>query len=257
MKSWIIVIGNEILIGRVLDTNSNWIAKKLTELGIKVERILVIPDEEETIVDVLKEACRHADIIISTGGLGPTYDDITSEALAKALNQKWVVNKEALNMVKQRLKRLNLELNEYRIKMAKMPEKAKPLENKVGVAPGIYVEYNNSKIFALPGVPSEMKHIYLNHVEKILKRIFKRKYYREDKIRVKGYTESTLAPILNKIVTKYPDVYVKSHPLGVVDGKPVIDIVVASYGNDEGTLKNKNITIINEIRKRLDESKKT
>jgi len=257
MKSWIIVIGNEILIGRVLDTNSNWIAKKLTELGIKVERILVIPDEEETIVDIFKEACKNADIIISTGGLGPTYDDVTSEALAKALNQKWVVNEEALNMVKQRLKRFNLELNEYRIKMAKMPEKAKPLENKVGVAPGIYVKCNNSKIFALPGVPSEMKYIYLNHVEKILRRIFKRKYYREDKIRVEGYAESTLAPILNKIVTKYPDVYIKSHPLGVVDGKPVIDIVVASYGNYEETLKNRNITIINEIRKRLDELKKT
>lgn len=229
MKTWIIIIGNEILVGRILDTNSHWLSKRLTELGYNVERIIVVPDRENDIIEAFNEACNKSDVIISCGGLGPTYDDITSMVLAKLLKRRWIINQDALEIVKRRLERFNLDLNEYRVKMAKMPEGAIPLENRIGVAPGIFIECNNRMIFALPGVPEEMRDIYENHVEKILVERFGRKYYVEKKITIEGYPESTIAPILDDLAREYSDSYIKSHPRGVRNNKPVVDIVAAVW----------------------------
>ena len=251
MKTWIIIIGNEILVGRILDTNSHWLSKRLTDLGYSVERIVVVPDREKDIIEVFNEACNKSDIIISCGGLGPTYDDITSMILAKLLRRKWVINQDALEIVRKRLERFNLDLNEYRVKMAKMPEGAIPLENRIGVAPGIFIECNGKMIFALPGVPEEMKYIYENHVEKILIERFGRKYYVEKKITIEGYPESTIAPILDRLAREYPDSYIKSHPRGVRNNKPIVDIVVAIWRESRKEAEDVAQSILKRLEKEI------
>ncbi|WP_243671120.1 molybdopterin-binding protein [Vulcanisaeta sp. JCM 16161] len=155
--AWIISIGNELLIGKTVNTNAAWLARKLTLLGYDVRRIITVPDNEEDEVEVFRDAIRRGvRVVISTGGLGPTFDDRTSEYLAKALNRKYVINDDALRLVIETFKSRGLELTEPRLKQAKMPEGARPLPNPVGTAPGIWVEEGNTVIIALPGVPAEM-----------------------------------------------------------------------------------------------------
>lgn len=225
MIAEIISVGNELLIGKTVNTNAAWLARKLTILGFNVKRITVVPDDEDSIVSEVKASIgRGSKLIVMTGGLGPTFDDKTSESLAKALGRRWVINEEAYRMVKLKYERKGLPLTEYRVKMAKMPENAKPIPNPTGTAPGIYIEHGNTIIIALPGVPSEMKEMFEKYVEPKLKNLVKNRYFVESKIIVKGIPESTIAPIIDKVVKSEPLVYVKSHPKGLELEKPVIEL---------------------------------
>jgi|Deesub1362A_J573_1020465.scaffolds.fasta_scaffold00001_441 molybdenum cofactor synthesis domain-containing protein len=233
MKAWIITIGNEILIGRIVNTNSAWLAKKLTTMGIEVRKMITIPDEEDDIIQAFREAIRHADLVISTGGLGPTFDDKTSEALAKALNRRWVINPKAYKEVKRKFEAANMELTEARLKMAKMPEGSIPLSNSAGTAPGILIEINGKLIVALPGVPREMKAIFEENLEKILAKKAPHKYYAEKSIGVVGIPESAFAPYIDKVMKKYPKIYIKSHPRGHETKGPVLEIHITTYAETE------------------------
>ncbi len=125
--AWIISIGNELLIGKTVNTNATWLARKLTLLGYDVRRIITVPDNEEDEVEVFRDAIRRGGIrvVISTGGLGPTFDDKTSEYLAKALNRKYVINDDALRLVVETFKSKGLELTEPRLKQQKCPRGGK------------------------------------------------------------------------------------------------------------------------------------
>ena len=161
----IICIGNELLIGKTLNTNENWLAKRATSLGIVVKRMSTVGDEIHEIAKVICEALkRKPRFLIMTGGLGPTYDDKTLEGVAESLNQRLVVSERAFQMVKKKYEAYfregrmeKVELTPSRVKMATIPEKAKPILNPVGTAPGIKLDVNRSIIIVLPGVPSEMK----------------------------------------------------------------------------------------------------
>jgi len=228
-KAWILSIGNEVVTGQIVNTNGSWLARRLFMLGFQVKRIISLPDDEEEVVDTFKDAIRrNIDIVISTGGLGPTYDDRTSEFLAKALGEELVINTEALKMIEEKYRMKGLKLTEHRIKMAKMPKSAKPLPNPVGIAPGILVSKNNTVIIALPGVPKEMQAIFDETVEKILRSKAPRTFKVEKWIHVEGIPESSLAPIIEKIFRRYPKVYIKSHPKGKELEKPIIDLYILS-----------------------------
>ncbi len=221
----IISIGNELLIGKTVNTNATWLGRKLTVIGYNVRRITVVPDEVDEIVAVIREAlARKTKVIITTGGLGPTFDDKTSEALAKALNMKWIINEEALKLVREKYEKMGLKLTDYRIKLAKMPEKAKPIPNPVGSAPGILVEKGSSLIIALPGVPKEMKEMFEKHVEPLLKNIGPKLAFYEDILVLKGIPESSLAPFINQVMKEIVKVYIKSHPKGAEGIEPVIEL---------------------------------
>jgi len=227
----IISIGNELLIGKTVNTNATWLARKLTLLGFSVRRITTVPDEISEIVSAIREAIsRGTKIIVTTGGLGPTFDDKTSEALAKALNRKWVINNEALELVRKKYSSMGFEITEHRLKMAKMPEKAKPIPNPIGSAPGILVEENNSLIIALPGVPKEMKAIFEEYVESILKKKGPNIVFYEDTLVLKGMPESSLAPFLEQAMKRTVKTYIKSHPKGSESKEPVIEIHITSSG---------------------------
>lgn len=228
----ILSIGNELLIGKTINTNATWLARKLTILGYNVKRIIVVPDDIDEIVNAIHESLsRKPKVIIMTGGLGPTYDDKTSEALAKALNKPWVINEGAFEMVKRKYDKMGLEMTQHRLKMAKMPKGSKALPNPVGTAPGILIENNGTLIVALPGVPQEMKDIFELHVESILKEAGPKLFFFEKSIIIKGMPESSLAPILDEIMKETPNVYIKSHPSGSESKEPIIEIHFTASGS--------------------------
>ena len=149
--SGIIIIGNEILSGRTQDTNTSTISKWLNSLGIKVQEVRVIPDVEKTIVDTVNELRKKYDYIFTTGGIGPTHDDITASSISKAFNLTYGPHKEAMSLLEKYYK--PGEFNEGRQKMAWMPTNANLIYNPTSGAPGFNIE----NVFCLPGVPSILK----------------------------------------------------------------------------------------------------
>ena len=173
----LLMIGNEILIGKTQDTNSNWMAKRITKYGHRIKRITTIGDDLEiissTIRDILK---RSPDILISSGGIGPTFDDMTLQGIANGLNRSLELNQHAFNSIKKAYEHahsiglLKLEgMTKEREKMAYLPKDSIPLPNTVGTAPGVKFNKGNSTIFILPGVPAEMKEMFRNIITPILK----------------------------------------------------------------------------------------
>ena len=149
--SGIIIIGNEILSGRTQDTNTSTISKWLNSLGIKVQEVRVIPDVEKIIIDTVNELRKKYDYIFTTGGIGPTHDDITASSISKAFNLTYGPHKEAMSLLEKYYK--PGEFNEGRQKMAWMPTNANLIYNPTSGAPGFNVE----NVFCLPGVPSILK----------------------------------------------------------------------------------------------------
>uniref|UniRef100_A0A7C1CDT9 Nicotinamide mononucleotide deamidase-related protein n=1 Tax=Thermofilum adornatum TaxID=1365176 RepID=A0A7C1CDT9_9CREN len=252
-KAYILSIGNELLIGKITNTNASWLAQRLTLLGYCVERIIVLPDNMDDIIEEFQRAVSRADLVISTGGLGPTPDDITNIALAKALNRELETNLEALEMLKEKYAKRGYPLTPEREKMAKLPKGARPLPNPVGTAPGIMVETDSRLIIVLPGVPAEMEAIFADYVEPILKSRGRPYFYREKMIRVKGVPEADLTPILRRALKIDEKAYVKSHPRGLEGGVPVVEIhVYASSSSEEeasGIVDKVEKFLIEEIRK--------
>lgn len=232
----LITIGNELLSGRTLNTNAQWIADILTDLGGTVVRCTIIRDELADIASSIKESTqRGTSYIITSGGLGPTYDDITLEGLALATERGLYVNKTALRQLEKRynlMKKKGLiadpKISPSRMKMVKIPLGAKPLKNPLGSAPGVLLLYETSTIICLPGVPDEMKAIMLRHVVPILKKKFPKFYRLEATIQISGITESVLSPVLDHVLATVKNVYLKSHPIGFEDGISKLDIEIVS-----------------------------
>ena len=222
MKSFveILCVGNELLIGKITNTNAQWLAKRITTLGMKVTRVTVVGDDVDEISTALKAAMeRKPTFIITTGGLGPTFDDKTLEGVAKALNRELEKNEEALRMVEEKYRtyvaegRIECyELTPHRVKMAMIPKGSKPIHNPVGTAPGVLAEHEGTKLIMLPGVPSEMKAIFDESVAPLIRQVAGNLTFYETSIYVWGVPESALAPLLDQVVHDNPYVYIKSHP---------------------------------------------
>jgi molybdenum cofactor synthesis domain-containing protein len=240
----LLCIGNELLIGKTLNTNAWWLAKRITALGLEVKRITVVGDNIEEIVKALKEALRRKPkILITTGGLGPTFDDKTLEGIARALNQKLEINQDAYKMIEEKYRSYvrdgkidKFELTPYRIKMAKLPEKGKPLPNPIGTAPGILLKHGNTYIVALPGVPPEMEAIFNESVAPLVREKAKGVTFYEMSIHVNGIVESEIAPLIDKAMHDNPYVYIKSHPKSAKK-KPHIEIHFSTTAKDANIAK--------------------
>lgn len=149
--------GNELTTGSITDTNSGWIAQRLWELGITVRRIVAAPDRLDDLVAILKDAATLADVVISTGGLGPTRDDLTAEAAALAFDQPLAHHDEAMAQVEARFAQWNRPMAPSNRKQARLPSGCTVLENRRGTAPGFAVDAGSCRLYFLPGVPKEMK----------------------------------------------------------------------------------------------------
>ncbi|KPV61601.1 MAG: competence damage-inducible protein A [Candidatus Bathyarchaeota archaeon BA2] len=242
----IICIGTELLIGKTLNTNAHWLAKRITSLGSKVARITVVEDDVDEIASSVKEAMRRkTHFIITVGGLGPTFDDKTLEGLAKALECKLEINNEALNMVEEKYRKYmeegrmeKVELTPPRVKMARLPQGAKPLFNPVGTAPGVVMEHEGATIVALPGVPSEMKAIFEEAVLPLLKEAAGDVTFFETSIEATGVMESEIAPLIDEAMHDNPYVYVKSHPKGS-ERVPRIEFHLSTTAEDSSVARNR------------------
>ena len=222
--AWIVTVGNEILIGRIINTNASWLAEKLTFMGFSVERIITVPDDLEDIEEEVGRAIARARVVVTTGGLGPTYDDRTLEGVARAAGRRLVLNERALDMVRQFYEKAGYTLTEDRVKMAYLPEGAEAIPNPVGAAPGSYLEVNDAIIVSLPGVPAEMKAMFDNYVSPLLKRIAPHRRAVDCGFTVRGVPESSLAPWIKRAAKMEPSVYLKSHPKGHETGSPLLEI---------------------------------
>ncbi len=241
----IICVGNELLIGKTLNTNATWMAKRATSLGMEVRRITVVRDDPDEIAKVTLEALkRKPSFLITTGGLGPTFDDKTLEGISEALGSKLEVNEKALEMVKGKyeayMKEAKIEkvdLTPPRIKMAKLPEKSEPLNNPVGTAPGVMIDVKGVTLVALPGVPSEMRTIFEESIVPMLKKKAGDVTFFETSIFADSIMESTLAPLIDQVMHNNPWVYIKSHPKGEED-KPHVELHFSTTAKESRTAKN-------------------
>lgn len=171
MKVEIITIGDEILIGQVVDTNSAWLGQQLNSIGASVQRIVSISDEREAIRSAVSEALGRADVVLVTGGLGPTNDDITKVTLCELFGCGTVFHAEVADHIEQLFRRFGRTVSEVNRQQAAIPELAEPLLNKMGTAPGMWFDRGDNVLVSMPGVPYEMKGIM---TDEVLPRLVKR-----------------------------------------------------------------------------------
>ncbi len=214
MIAEIISTGTELLLGKVVNTNAAWLASQLSRLGIIVKRITVVGDDVEDICSVISEALRrNVDIIIITGGLGPTKDDVTLEGLSKAIGKKLIEYEEVIQDFKKRLGEKFMKKLPIVRKMALLPEGSKPLLNPVGMAPGVMVKCGKTYIFALPGVPKEMEAIFEKYIKPFLKKLANVSVKSiEVSLLIKGLPEALVDQLIRELLEreKLKDVYVKT-----------------------------------------------
>ena len=168
----IVTIGTELLLGEIFDTNSRFLAREFRHNGIDLYRLQTIGDNASRISALIQEALQRADIVITTGGLGPTVDDPTRLAVAEAFNTQLVFHPELLVDIEERMKKLGRKLSQNQKKQAYIPEPAQAIHNSVGTAPAFYVENNGKIVICLPGVPSEMEYLWNFSVLPLLKQKF-------------------------------------------------------------------------------------
>jgi nicotinamide-nucleotide amidase len=200
----IITIGDEILIGQVVDTNSAWLSQKLNQIGIKVKQITSVSDDFSHILSALQAANDRADLIILTGGLGPTRDDKTKTALCEFFNTKLVFNQSAFENIENLFTRRNIKITSENRKQAYLPENCSPLPNMIGTAWGMWFEKNDKVFISLPGVPYEMKHLVEEQVLNRLSQRFRLPNIIHKTILTVGIGESNLANIIEKWEDQLP-----------------------------------------------------
>lgn len=194
MLAEIITIGDEILIGQIVDTNSQWIATELNKIGVSVYQISSIQDERTHILQALKEAESRVDIVILTGGLGPTKDDITKKTIAEYFNDKeFVEYPEVIQHIKDMFFKYNIPFKPIQNYQAQLPSKAQLLMNRFGTAPGMWFYENNTVFVSLPGIPYEMKGLMENEVLPKIRFQFKLPYIIHKTVMTYGQGESTIA----------------------------------------------------------------
>lgn len=214
----IIAVGNELLLGDVLDTNSHWLCARLTGLGALVHQVSQIPDKVEAIEEAVRAALgRGACLLITVGGLGPTEDDLTLAGVARALDLQLQLDAAAVELVSAKYRDLarlgyveSAAMTQPRQKMARLPAGAKPLANEVGAAPGVLLRWNESVLVSLPGVPNELKGIFEGSLRPILKELLGEGLYLQWEALVDCGDESVLAPLLRDVSQSHSGVRIKS-----------------------------------------------
>jgi len=189
----IICIGNEIMLGHINNTNSQYLSRRLSCLGVVVSGQLSIPDKPDLIIKSIKASLKEANIVILTGGLGPTVDDITLECIASALNRKLIFNKKIADSIKGSFKKRKLKMPEDNMRQAFLPKGAKSIPNNIGTAPGLIINTKRKLLMAFPGVPFELYPMFEKFGTPYIKKIFNtRRIIVSRVIKIAGLPESTV-----------------------------------------------------------------
>lgn len=233
MLAELITIGDEILIGQIVDTNSAWMAQKLNLAGIKIKQITSVSDERQHILNALKEASQRADIILITGGLGPTKDDITKKTLAEYFNVGFRTDDDALENVKRIFSKYKSPMLETNIRQAEVLENCTTLLNSNGTAPGMWIERDNKIYVSMPGVPFEMMYLMEELVIPKIQESFKLESIVHHTILTAGIGESLLADKISVIEDSLP-----SHiGLAYLPKLGVVRLRLSGRGSDAHMLK--------------------
>ncbi len=233
MLAEIITIGDEILIGQIIDTNSAWMAQQLNAAGIRIKQISSVSDNREHILSALKEASERADLILITGGLGPTKDDITKTTLAEYFQVGMKRDQETLDNVARIFARYNRPLLEVNIRQADVPENCEVLLNKNGTAPGMWFQEKDKVFVSMPGVPFEMMYLMEDLVIPKLKAAFDLPKIIHQTILTAGEGESFLAERIADIEDQLPP----EIKLAYLPKLGVVRLRLSAYGEDEEKLK--------------------
>lgn len=193
MNAIIITIGDEILMGQILDTNSQYIARKLTEIGVEVIEEISVPDKRDEIYDTVDYAMQEADLILVTGGLGPTKDDVTKKVLAEYFGSRLVFNAQAMEWLEELLRNRNLPMNDNNKSQAFLPDNCRILHNFKGTASGMWFEKGWKSLISMPGVPFEMEHLMDTYVIPDLKAKYPNLQLEYRMLKVYDVPESQLA----------------------------------------------------------------
>lgn len=193
MKVEIITIGDEILIGQIIDTNSAWMAAELTKSGFEVTSIQSVGDSAQTIIDAIELAFSRADVLLLTGGIGPTNDDITKSTLCRYFNTKLIFSDEVLENIEQIFTNRSIALNDLTRNQALVPEECTIIQNKAGTAPILWFERGGKVLVSMPGVPFEMKTAMAGDIIPRLQSQFSLEDYLRQSALIAGITESGLA----------------------------------------------------------------
>ncbi len=246
MNAEIITIGDEILIGQITDTNSKWIAEELNKIGVSVYQITSIQDDENHILNALKEAESRVDIILLTGGLGPTKDDITKRTITSYFNDTLVLDEEIVDHIKQLFQKINYPFTDINKQQALIPTKCTPLKNKLGTAPGMWFEQNEKIIVSMPGVPNEMKGLMLNEVLPKIQDKFTLPHIIHKTVMTYGMGESMVAERIEKWENALPN-YIK---LAYLPSYGALRLRLSAKGFDKNKLEtslDKNIKLLYDL----------
>ena len=234
-------IGDELLRGLVQDTNSHWMAKRITARGARLTRVAVLPDSPEIVAEELRKALGRAPALVLTqGGLGPTDDDRTREAIAIGTRHPLEPNSEAEVIVARRYAELaaaghvvDAALHEARLRMTRLPHGARAMDNQVGAAPGVILELERTTVVALPGVPPELQWMWENPLAPELDRILGPGGFAEITVLLDVHDESAIAELLRGVQAGHPDVYVKSRARSFEDGDEIRVTLTAAGPSDD------------------------
>jgi nicotinamide-nucleotide amidase len=234
MNAIIITIGQEILIGQIVDTNSAWIATQLNSIGIDVHRIISIPDAEEDILFTLSQTLNDNCIVLMTGGLGPTSDDVSKPALCKFFGCGLRIHEPSVKVIENLFISRGLPVTELNLKQAEVLECCEPLLNTLGTAPGMWINYNTSVLVSMPGVPFEMKSIMQEHVLPRIAKMYQKNTIVHKTLHTFGLPESFLADRLCEWERRLP----KSIKVAYLPSPISIRIRLSSSGNNKDLIEN-------------------
>ena len=232
MNIEIITIGDEILIGQIVDTNSAWMAQELNKAGFKLDRITSIGDEESEILNVLKEATERSSIVLITGGLGPTSDDITKKTLCKFFDTRLIFNKDVYNDVVEMLSKRNVAINQLNKEQALVPENCEVIRNPAGTAPIMWFNHEKGVLISMPGVPLEMQ-IAMNKIIPKLSEKFKTGVIIHKTVQIYNIPESVLAEKISDWENNLPP-FIK---LAYLPAYGKIRLRLTATGDDEKTIQ--------------------
>jgi nicotinamide-nucleotide amidase len=245
MKAELITIGDEILIGQIINTNAVFLAKELNKIGIEIAQITSISDQKEHIIEALDASTKRAEVVILTGGLGPTKDDLTKHTLCEYFNDTLIENEEILAHIEEIFKKyVNTPINNQNRQQALLPSKASIFKNDHGTASGMWFEKKGQVIISLPGVPFEMKSLMNQSVIPQLQKHFTRPFILHKTIMTYGLGESAIA----ERIEVWENNLSQTIKLAYLPNLGRVRIRLSSVGSDEELLKN---TIDSEIEKLL------
>ncbi|MDO9392320.1 MAG: competence/damage-inducible protein A [bacterium] len=246
MKAVIITIGNELLSGLTVDTNSSYLGRELAAIGVPVVWRTAVGDNPSDIIEAVDQGLKAGDLVVCTGGLGPTSDDITLNVLSKHFGQKLVLDKSVFEYLKSRFAKRGVAMPACNKKQALVPEKAKALFNSQGTAPGILFNLKNKKLILLPGVPREVKAIWQESIRSDLERSPGRRFILSTALRTTGIPESAIAEKLTAL-----EKALKPGVLAYLPGQLGVDLRVTLHGADRKSLDRQAGGIIRKMKMSL------